>query len=354
MKIQIDRDLAIPIYTQIVGQIQFGIVSGHLPFGAQLPSIRDLAKELNVAAMTITQAYQELKQLGMIEMRPGLGTFVADFPVQASTPQMPNKPLQLRRMLQRAVAEAKNAGFVEEDIRQTFMALLSDSNGLFANRYLVLVGLFPRAMQVYADDLERELAADRVVVEPISFDDLRACPACYAPELGHAEALLVPLHQIHMLQETLKAAGLEGKHPILGLSFSLRPSTCEAIAALPVNMRIGIVSCFPEFANTMLQGISAVHPLQQGVELCLSAERNCLRQLVQSVQAIVYASGSEEAVDDLRPLVPPGFPFIEYLHTPNRSTYTRIRQLLAMKESSPPKPLAAPVADPLAGHTAIC
>ena len=62
MNIEINRNLVVPIYTQIVGQIQFGIVSGRLPFGDQLPSIRDLAQELNVAPMTITQAYQELKQ----------------------------------------------------------------------------------------------------------------------------------------------------------------------------------------------------------------------------------------------------------------------------------------------------
>ena len=58
MNIEINRNLAVPIYTQIVGQIQFGIVFGRLPFGAQLPSIRDLAQELNVAPMTIPNPYQ--------------------------------------------------------------------------------------------------------------------------------------------------------------------------------------------------------------------------------------------------------------------------------------------------------
>ena len=79
MTIQINREISIPIYTQIVGQIQFDIVSGRLPSGTQLPSIRELAQELAVAPMTITQAYQELRQLGLIEMRHGSGTFVADF-----------------------------------------------------------------------------------------------------------------------------------------------------------------------------------------------------------------------------------------------------------------------------------
>ena len=99
MKLQINRELAIPLYTQIVGQLQFDIATGHLPSGTLLPSIRELALELTVAPMTITQAYQELRQLGLIEMRPGLGTFVADFDVQPVDFAMPNRQLRPRAPL---------------------------------------------------------------------------------------------------------------------------------------------------------------------------------------------------------------------------------------------------------------
>ncbi len=334
MNIEINRNLAVPIYTQIVGQIQFGIVFGRLPFGAQLPSIRDLAQELNVAPMTITQAYQELKQLGLIEMRAGLGTFVAEFSVAVEKTAMPNGLLQMRRMLRRTVAEAREAGFPEGEIRQTFMSLLTDPNSLFTNRYLVLVGLFPTAAQSYANDLERGLAAEQVVVEPLSFDDLRARPAYYAADLGRAEALLVPLHQIHMLREALESSGLDSRQTILGLGFSLHPTARQAILDLPSDIRIGIVSRFPEFVNTMLQGISAVRPLAVEPFVCLSTDPACLIAMCGSVQAIIYATGSEEVINGLRGGLPHNFPLIEYLHTPDTNTYQRIRRLLTAQEPS--------------------
>ena len=334
MNIEINRNLVVPIYTQIVGQIQFGIVSGRLPFGDQLPSIRDLAQELNVAPMTITQAYQELKQLGLIEMRPGLGTFVAEFSVPVEKTSVPNGLLQMRRMFRRTVAEAREAGFPEEEIRQTFMSLLTDPNSLFTNRYMVLVGLFPTALQIYADDLERELAAEQVVVEPVSFDELRARPSYYMADLWRAEALLVPLHQIHMLRGALQACGLDGRQTILGLGFSLRPSARQAIMELPPDIRIGIVSRFPEFVNTMLQGISAVRPMLVEPVVCLSTDPACLAALCGSVQAIIFATGSEDVVNGLRGGLPRNFPLIEYLHTPDTNTYERIRRLLAAQEPS--------------------
>ena len=331
MNIQINRDLAIPIYTQIVGQLQFGIVSGHLPSSTQLPSIRELAQELNVAPMTITQAYQELRQLGLIEMRSGLGTFVADFSVDVERAPIPNRPLQLRRILWRTVAEAKRAGFTQEEIHQTFLPLLSDSSSLFANHYFLMFGLFPSALQVYADDMERTLAEERVVIDPVSFDELQTRPVYYQADMERAEALLVPLHQVQILRDLLPTHGLDGDHTILGLGFSLRPSARQAIAALPAEFRLGIVSRFPEFVNTMLQGISAAREMQQPPMVCLSTDTEGLQAMSRSVQAIIYATGAEEAILDLRKQMPSHFPLIEYLHTPDANSYQRIRHLFAIE-----------------------
>lgn len=336
MHIQIDRHLVIPIYTQIVGQIQFGIVSGHLPSGAQLPSIRDLAQELNVAPMTITQAYQELKRLGLIEMRPGLGTFVADFSVQMAHTPVPNRPLQLRRMLRHTVAEARSMGFSEEEIRQIFLSLLTDSEGLFTNHTFVLVGLFPGALRIYADDLERRLVEDKVVFQPLTFAELENYLDYYLPRLDYTEALLVPLHQVQTLRDLLSSRGSDWDGAIIGLNFELRPSTLRAIEAIPMDYRIGIVSLLPEFVNTMIQGISSVRPLVVDPIVCLSSDMACLEKMSQQAQAIVYSSGANAAADILRSWLPKDIPIIEYLHTPNDNSAQRIRQFIAMQDETVP------------------
>ncbi len=330
VKIQINRDLAVPLYTQIVGQAKFDIVSGRLPSGMQLPSIRDLAQALNVAPMTITQAYQELKQLGLIEMRPGLGTFVADFDV-ADAPAAPNRSLQLRRILQGAVTKAQADGFDQAEISQAFLSLLTESDGLFTNRCFVLVGLFSDALRAYADDLERQLAEERVVVEPVTFAELEHRPDVYLPSLEQAEALLVPLHQVQKLRDSLVTAGIGWEGPIIGLSLELRTDACQAISAIADDQRIGIVSLFPEFVNTMIQGISAVRPLTQPPVISLASDEAGLDQIVTEAQAIVFSSGSNGAIEKIRSSVDSETPVIEFLHTPNAASVKRIHQLLAVQ-----------------------
>ena len=332
MTIQINRDISIPIYTQIVGQIQFDIVSGRLASGTQLPSIRELAQELAVAPMTITQAYQELRQLGLIEMRHGSGTFVADFGVARVESVTPNRQLQLRRIVQRAIGEARQQGFAEDEIKQAFLSLLPAADGLLASRRFILLGLFASALHVYADDIERNLAADRDTVDAITFDGLAARPDLYQPQLDHADALLVPLHQIQTVRRLIRTKQLAWSGAVLGLSFVLRPAAREAIAALPPDASIGVVSRFPEFVNTMLQGIRAIHPLEREPVICLSEDRARLETLVQEVQAIVFATGAEPAVRELLIDMPSAasLPLIEYLHTPDATTYARIRQWLTV------------------------
>lgn len=336
MNIQINRDLAVPIYTQIVGQMQFGIVSGHLPSGTQLPSIRDLAQELAVAPMTITQAYQELKQLGLIEMRPGLGTYVADFSVRIQQAPVPNGAMQLRRMLRHTVAEAQSLGFSEEEIRQTFLSLLTEANSLFVNHYLVLVGLFSDALRVYADDLERQLTNEKVVIEPVTFGELETRPDFCLPRLNRAEALLVPLHQVQALRDLLATLPIEWDGPIIGLSVELRQSAQQAIAAIPADHRIGVVSLFPEFVNTMIQGIEAVRPLATEPVISLAADQDGLAHISRTTQTVVYSSGADDAVEILRRQMGHQLPAIEYLHTPDDNSIRRIRQLLAVQPTRLP------------------
>lgn len=66
-----------PIGRQITDGIRRQIASGELPVGAQLPSVRGLAKQLTVNPNTIAKAYGELSKEGWLDSRQGLGLFVA-------------------------------------------------------------------------------------------------------------------------------------------------------------------------------------------------------------------------------------------------------------------------------------
>lgn len=77
MNIIISNSSEEPIYEQIVKQIKSAIINGEVNSLESLPSIRNLAKELQISVITTKRAYDELEKEGFIVTVPGKGTFVA-------------------------------------------------------------------------------------------------------------------------------------------------------------------------------------------------------------------------------------------------------------------------------------
>lgn len=77
MDIIITNSAQEPIYEQIVRQIKKEILTGELQEGEALPSIRSLARELQISVITTKRAYEELEREGLIETVGGKGSFVA-------------------------------------------------------------------------------------------------------------------------------------------------------------------------------------------------------------------------------------------------------------------------------------
>ena len=77
MKIIISNSSTDPIYEQISKQVKASIIQGKLEAGDNLPSIRGLARDLQVSVITTKRAYEELEKEGFIETMQGKGSFVA-------------------------------------------------------------------------------------------------------------------------------------------------------------------------------------------------------------------------------------------------------------------------------------
>ena len=73
---QINTELDIPIYRQLVDSVSAAVKKGELPAGYQLPTVQKLTEELGIARGTVKRAYDELERLGIVEKVQGRGTFI--------------------------------------------------------------------------------------------------------------------------------------------------------------------------------------------------------------------------------------------------------------------------------------
>ena len=103
-----------PIYAQLDRGLRAAIATGRLKIGDQLPTVRQLAVELQVNANTVARVYAELERAGVLETRRGVGSFVAATMAKARPEE--EKRRRLEAFATRMLADAAAAGFSLSDL----------------------------------------------------------------------------------------------------------------------------------------------------------------------------------------------------------------------------------------------
>jgi len=112
MFIDLRTDDPRPAYRQIADEVQRAVAVGVLRSGEALPATRQLAKELKLNPNTVQHAYRVLVREGVIEIRRGLGAFVAAVPKESKRPS----PAVARQIAERALREAFRHGLLASDL----------------------------------------------------------------------------------------------------------------------------------------------------------------------------------------------------------------------------------------------
>lgn len=123
MKFIINNSSMQPIYEQIVTQIRSMIMSGQLKEEEMLPSVRSLAKDLRVSALTVKKSYDALEQEGFIITVHGKGSFVACANQEIL---MEEKRKEVEADLESAVRKGKSCGMSDKEITEILSLILEE------------------------------------------------------------------------------------------------------------------------------------------------------------------------------------------------------------------------------------
>jgi GntR family transcriptional regulator len=126
--LHIDFRSGLPIYTQIVNQVQTQLASGILKPGDQLPTVRALAEELRVNFNTVARAYRILDEARIISTQQGRGTYITEIPPPKVTEKLRRESLQV--LTQRYIREAMHLEFSKDEILEMVQDQLKVSHGL--------------------------------------------------------------------------------------------------------------------------------------------------------------------------------------------------------------------------------
>jgi GntR family transcriptional regulator len=121
----LDLHSGMPVYRQIIDQVRGGIASGALAAGDQLPTVRQLAVDLEINPNTVVRAYRELELGGLLETHQGTGTFISAQKMKRADAE---RERQLAQIVGDCVARAGAAGFTVEELIEELRGLASEPN----------------------------------------------------------------------------------------------------------------------------------------------------------------------------------------------------------------------------------
>jgi GntR family transcriptional regulator len=120
LSLQLDFRSGLPIYLQIVNQVQGQVAGNRIKPGDQLPTVRALAQELRVNFNTVARAYRMLDEAGVISTQQGRGTFIMEKPPPEAAERLRREALEAlaRRYLREGTRLGFSSGEVTRMVRE--------------------------------------------------------------------------------------------------------------------------------------------------------------------------------------------------------------------------------------------
>ncbi len=123
MQIIVNNSSMQPIYEQIVNQIKAAIMKGNIKEEQILPSVRSLAKDLRISALTVKKAYDTLEEQGFIVTVHGKGSFVSCANQEL---MLEEKRKEVECDIELAIRKGRSCGMSGKELTELFMLILEE------------------------------------------------------------------------------------------------------------------------------------------------------------------------------------------------------------------------------------
>jgi GntR family transcriptional regulator len=314
--ISIDRDNGLPLYIQIKDQFLYEISISRLVAGMALPSIRQLAAQLQVTPATIRHAYAVLEAEGVVVSHQGKGVLVTDMDVSKRTERAPRQQ-ELLELLSSALSHAFSLGYSSGEVKTAIAQVLAKREGL---RKVLFVGSEPEFVEYYTPILGETLQDLGVDISAMHLSVLEN------NGLGVIDLFAPPLCVVTLVRSYAKVRQIFENTAIsvVGLALQLSDATKEAIMTLPSDHRVVLVSerinlaGFHHMVNQYFAGDTPVVPVV--------AETRGLARAVADADIVLHSLRTRRTVSQLS--FPDNTRVIELHFVPDPMSLSRVRQVV--------------------------
>lgn len=295
----IDKSLPVPVGRQLYGLLSYQLSHGDLPKGTKLPSVRQMARDVGIAQVTVSQVYQDLRDAGLLEMRQGSGAYTC-----LSMPQQADHDRgSLRSEVEILLNKAERLGIN----RGTLVSMVNAQAQLRRARAglkIVFVGVFEAPTADYVDDV-RSVVSPNDGISIVTFDHLSESEVA-RQKCCESDIVLTFLHRETELLNLVPDAN------VMGIRFIPANKTRTALASIDPRARVAAITQLEDYIAIMRPSVQRFAPHVAEVSVSWSYAPDIEDVLAES-DVVIYATGA----DHIARMVPAGVTCFEYRHCPD-------------------------------------
>lgn len=285
MAFKLDRDNGVPLYVQLREQVAELIESRLWREGLKLPTERRLAQVLGVSRNTVSLAYNDLVDRGLIESHQGRGTFVRRDNVTVENEQGEE---QLSLLVESLLDQVGNMGYDLSAIDRAFERSIEARRSILARVRIAFVECNREQLDYFSNSLR--LGAG-IHVMPVLLSQLLAGREEVMECVGSADLVVTTFFHLTEVRNTL---GPEVE--VLGIALDPEMETMVRIAQLPSDSSVALICLSENFAHRVMKSMWQSGLDYYDVRIETSPDTEAVRNVVEQVDALIVSPGRRREV----------------------------------------------------------
>lgn len=314
LELQLHRKAGIPLYVQVQTLIKDLIREGLWEPGSKIPTERKLAEQLSVSRNTISMAFRDLENQGILVCYQGRGTFVAE---SDEVLRLNSRKERLLKIIDIAIEEAIALGFNIGDFTAITLDRAREKKRILSRVNIVLIECNREQVEYFAKELAHSVG---VIINPILLGDLESKPHQFLSIIRKADIVITTLFHLQRVKEIVGDIGPE----IISIALSPLLDSIVHIARIPNQAHVGIFCLSDNFADKMIASLrnAGIDHLRYSTFLGPAVKEVLLKQIA-SVDYIITSPGRKQELMNHT-----GKEVIEFIYSPDQASINLLRASL--------------------------
>ncbi|WP_027625114.1 GntR family transcriptional regulator [Clostridium lundense] len=289
IQIVIDKGNKVPLYLQLKKQIMDLIKDGSLKVGFKMPTERELSGELKVSRNTVSTAYRELEQEGVLKSYQGKGTFVAE---EVKLWKDENIREKIKKFVDLAFEEAIEAGVDADEFLEVVTETIEEKRKLINEISGIYIECNIEQSKIFATQLKDRTNINFV---PLTVNDLKDMDKDTEELLEKSQIIITTFNHVNEVRRLTRSFNKK----VLGVAITPDLETIVRIARFPMETRFYFVCISEEFKFKVRDALESAGLGNINIEYTNSFDKEELKNIIEMSDVIIASPGRYKDINEI-------------------------------------------------------